>query len=210
MARDLLYVQCPTTRTAVVEATREARIGTAWGAAPTAAGQPAVSEHTHTPPTLLPVRSWWHYSISLEHPESTRPVWPGMQSSYQTVEYIHSVERHAVSLCPKTQPDLRHTLVCTCCRMLCKAAPSEKAFLTFCWPLCSYCRHRCHLAVWSPYRFVLPLSVTSTSNHNHWVTPSIWPRTYVTGSFLQKSGQTGQNEKGMLLKRETPACLYTL
>lgn len=58
-------LQCPTTRTAVVEAMRAAQIGTAWGAAPTAAGQPVVSEHN-------PRKSRWHYILEAPrvHPPS--------------------------------------------------------------------------------------------------------------------------------------------
>lgn len=58
--------------------------------------------------------------VSLERPEPARPVWPGMQSSYQDVStrvhpqqagHCHSVERHTASLCPphKKHPDSRYT-----------------------------------------------------------------------------------------------------
>ena len=57
-------IQCPTTRTAAVEATRVAPIGTAWGAAPTAAGRPVASEHN----LIVPLTLW-----PPERPEPARP-----------------------------------------------------------------------------------------------------------------------------------------
>lgn len=60
--------------------------------------------------------------MSLEHPEPTRPVWPGMQSSYQAVSttvhpqggnrsWLWCGETYRPSLFPKTTSQLQYTQV---------------------------------------------------------------------------------------------------
>lgn len=106
MKRALLssHPQCPSTRTAAAGARRAAQTGTAWEAALTAAGQPAVSENffllwstqsPHSTPLPSPPHHYHHHPTTPPptHPP-TDPVWPRTESHIEAAsnKYFHKLK----------------------------------------------------------------------------------------------------------------------